>query len=176
MTKAKGMSIRQYAQHRGERGLIGASPWSVQKALKAGRITRNRHGKIDPDTADRQWEDNTSPTMRREPTARSTAPRPAPIVGGPPSIPIPPLSQSRAIREAYLAKLARLDYEERVGTLVAKEKVRAAALRRGQIVRDRLLAVPDRVAPEIAAMDDPRDIRTLLEEEFRHALQELADG
>ncbi len=179
MNDKAGMSVREYARHRKEQGLIGTSPWSVTKALKEGRIARNDLGKIDPQVADRHWEENSSPTMRHKPNV----PIPSPIrsassvpVGAKHSIPIPPLAHSRAIREAYQAKLARLDYEERVGTLVAKEKVRNAAMRKGQIVRDRLLAVPDRVASEIAAMTDPREITELLENEFRHALQELADG
>ena len=44
-----GLTIRAYADLRKEHGLPGGSPWSVNKALRDGRITRNSHGKIDPE-------------------------------------------------------------------------------------------------------------------------------
>lgn len=55
----KGLSQRAYAQHRKDHGLPGGSLRAVQKALEAGRITKNEHGKIDPGQADRDWAANT---------------------------------------------------------------------------------------------------------------------
>ena len=150
----EGLSIRAYAKHREERGLTGASPWSVQKALKEGRIHKTADGKIDPVAADREWEQNTNPTMRRQ-AASTEATSSKNGSNNAPGIAVPPLAQSRAIREAYQARLARLDYEERTGTLVSKEKVRQAAFQRARTLRDRLLALPDRLASELAAITDP---------------------
>lgn len=171
----EGLSIRAYAEHRRARGLVGTSPWSVQKALKAGRITRNRDGKIDPAVADEQWDQNTSPTMRREPQPRRPQ-APARAAEGSKGIPVPPLAQSRAIREAYQARLARLDYEERTGTLVPRDKVRSSAFRRARALRDRLLSLPDRLASELASIDDPRALREVLDTELRQVLEELSRG
>lgn len=170
-----GFSIRAYARHRRERGLVGASPWSVQKALREGRIERNAEGKIEPEIADRQWEENTNPAMRR-PSAPSSSPRASATETSHQKIPVPPLAQSRAIREAYQARLARLDYEERTGTLVSTEQVRSAAFARARSVRERLLTLPERVASELAAITDPRGIREVLESELQQALEELSRG
>ena len=112
---AEGMSIRAYAEHRKKRGLTGGSAWSVQKALKEGRIKKGEDGKIDPAQADRDWQRNTNPVMRR------SGGETKPATGETPSIAVPSLAQSRAIREAYQARLARLDYEERTGSLVSKD-------------------------------------------------------
>lgn len=44
-----GLSIRAYAQHR------GVSHTAVAKAIKAGRISKEPDGTIDPAKADAQW-------------------------------------------------------------------------------------------------------------------------
>ena len=57
MVKAKKfLSKRDYARHK------GVSHTSVNKAANAGRITTTPDGLIDPEDADRQWEQNTDPT------------------------------------------------------------------------------------------------------------------
>jgi len=43
------LSIRGYARHR------GITDGAVRKAIKAGRITKNKNDKIDPELADKQW-------------------------------------------------------------------------------------------------------------------------
>ena len=48
-----GLSIRAYAQHR------GVSHTAVAKAIKAGRISKEPDGSIDPAKADAQWARNT---------------------------------------------------------------------------------------------------------------------
>ena len=48
-----GLSIRAYARHR------GVSHVAVKKAIDTGRITQGADGTIDPDRADREWEQNT---------------------------------------------------------------------------------------------------------------------
>ena len=48
------MSRREYARHR------GCAVSSVQEAVNTGRITLT-NGKINPHTADEEWEDNTNP-------------------------------------------------------------------------------------------------------------------
>ena len=52
-------SIRAYARHR------GCDEKSVRNAIKAGRITKESDGTIDPDKADAQWEANTNRPSNR---------------------------------------------------------------------------------------------------------------
>ena len=116
-----GLSIRAYAQHR------GLSHTAVAKAIKAGRISVEPDGKIDPAKADAQWARNTLPSQN----LNTGAAKPAPKVATPPvSTPVstapvanrelqPPLETgriaapdyqtSRAIREAYAARLADVE-------------------------------------------------------------------
>jgi hypothetical protein len=58
------LTLRGYARHRREKGLPGGSPSAVCKALKAGRISANVHGKIDTDLADSAWAANTRAVLR----------------------------------------------------------------------------------------------------------------
>jgi hypothetical protein len=174
-----GMSIRQYAAYRKEQGLPGGSPWSVKKALRDRRISRNRHGKIDPEVADREWALNTDPAQQRDteqaqeaPQGRQVGPRErdASAVG------VPSYSQSRAIKEAYQARISKLQFEEMTGKLVSSDAVKVEAFRRARMTRDQILSVPDRVAPVIAAESDERKVREILDTELRNALEVLADG
>lgn len=69
-----GLSIRAYAQHR------GVSHTAVAKAIKAGRISVEPDGKIDPAKADAQWARNTLPSQN----LNAGAVKPAPKVATPP--------------------------------------------------------------------------------------------
>ena len=158
-----GLSIRAYAEHRRAKGLQGGSAWSVQKALKAGRISRGEDGKIDPKQADAEWELNTNASKRPISDCEATAR----------DCDAPPIGKSRAIREDYLARLAQLDYEQRAGSLISAEKARADGFELGRAVLERLLALPARLGPELAPLDDARAIRLRLEKELRQALNQL---
>lgn len=137
------VSIRGYAKHR------GVSHTAVEKAVKQGRI-RTVDGKIDVEQADRDWNRNSSPvnTPERPPRAAAT---PEPLVAG------PSFAQSRAVREAYEARLAKLTWEERIKKLINADEMRVAAYNVSRMTRDRLLNVPDRVVGAILA-----DVRAAL--------------
>lgn len=158
-----GLSVRAYAEHRRAAGLPGGSVWSVQKALKAGRISRDEDGKIDSVRADAEWELNTNASKR--PITDGEA------VAG--ACDVPPIGRSRAIREDYLARLAQLEYEQREGSLISAEKARDEGFELGRAVLGRLLALPARLGPELAPVDDPKTIRQRLEQELREALKQL---
>ena len=173
---SKGLSIRAYAEHRKQQGLPGGSAWSIKKALRDQRITRNEHGKIDPEVADRQWEQNTNPAQQRSPQKPSTrAKGQATPTTEPSPLGIPSYSQSRAVKEAYQARISRLQYEEMTGQLVRIDSVRVEAFRRARTVRDQILAIPDRLAAILAAENDAAEVCCLLEDELRKALEVLAD-
>jgi hypothetical protein len=62
-----GVSRREYAR------LRGVSESAVRKAIAAGRITVEPDGTIDPEKADRQWDERTDPTRQRGEHARRLA-------------------------------------------------------------------------------------------------------
>ena len=183
-----GLSIRAYAQHR------GVSHTAVAKAIKSGRICLEPDGKIDPAKADAQWERNTLPSQR----LNSRAAKPAAKGETPPvSTPVstsakreqqPPLETgrttapdyqtSRAIREAYAARLAKLEYEERTGKLLNADEVKVKYFNLARQLRDRLLQIPRRLSPQIVAavvaQPDQRAVETMIEDAIREALEELS--
>ena len=164
-----GVGIRAYARHR------GVSHTAVQKALRAGRIQAEADGSIDPVRADRAWAGNTAAAAAPPPPPREEVRsaevcdvRREPAAG-------PSFAQSRAIREAYAARLAKLEYEERTGALVRTEQVKLAWFDLLRVARDRLLNIPDRLADTLAAENEPRRVRELLAAEIRLVLTDLAD-
>jgi len=93
----------------------------------------------------------------------------------PPTASAPSYAQSRAVREAYQARLAKLDYEQRSGKLIEVDKVKASAFRTARTVRDGLLNLPDRVAHELAHETDPARVHLRLSKEIRTVLEALSD-
>jgi len=173
---SEGLSIRKYAAHRRALGLPGASKWSVQKALRDGRISRNEAGKIDPATADREWEMNTDPSWGgvRGPGEGHGEALAAPelrlIQGGDDSS---TLSRARAEHETYKAKLAQLNFEREAGSLVRKGAMEREYFTQARRLRDAVLSVPDRMDSIVAAESDPRKVRELLQQALEDALQGL---
>ncbi len=62
-----GVSRREYAR------LRGVSESAVRKAIASGRISVEADGSIDPERADRQWDERTDPSRQRGEHARSMA-------------------------------------------------------------------------------------------------------
>jgi hypothetical protein len=73
-----------------------------------------------------------------------------------------------------MAKLARLDYEQRSGKLFDADQVRRAIFEVNRSTRGRVLAIPNRVAAILAAIDDPAEMCRMLVEEIRLACEELS--
>jgi len=158
------LSLRAYAKHR------GVSLAAVQKAIHSGRITPNADGLIDSDRADAEWAAKTRPGQRRTrpvpPAVRE--PAEAPGAGG------LDYFRARAIRESYLARLAKIEFEEKTAKLVSRDEVQVAAFTRGRVVRDNLLNIADRLAATLAAENDVDKVHRLLSDEIRMALDVLA--
>lgn len=142
------LSRRAYAAHR------GVSHTAVQKAIQSGRISTLADGRIDPATADQEWDRNTLYP-----------------VGG-----TSQYGQARTVHETYRARLAKLDYEERIGQLVAANEVRDAAFQTYRRFRDTMLNIPSRIAPMLAAETDAATVHEILATAIRDALGEFAAG
>ncbi|MGD0202088.1 MAG: hypothetical protein ABSD27_15225 [Bryobacteraceae bacterium] len=129
--------LRQYAKHR------GVSHTAVEKAVKQWRI-KLTDGKVDVEAADPDWNRNSSPADAPKPRSRTAAVGDAPASG-------PTYAQSRAVRGLYLARLAKIEFEERAAKLVSRDEVTAAAFTKARTMRDNLLTIPDRRAPQFPA-------------------------
>jgi hypothetical protein len=170
------MTVTQYAKHR------GVDIKAVTKAIDAGRITcvETPGGRrmIDPDAADADWAANTDASAKiggdAQRAARGIAPTETPEAtddeDGEPAT----YAASRAKREAYQAKLAKVTYEERIGKLVLAEEVHKQAFKTARTVRENILNIPDRIASQLASEPDPHKVHLLLSDELRRALESLA--
>lgn len=160
------LSLRAYAKHRGVR--LSA----VQKAIKSGRIQTTPDGRIDSEQADADWEARTRPGQGRV-ARRATAA----VVGETPRAEAAgglDYFKARAIRESYLARLAKIEFEEKTAKLVSRDEVQVAAFTLARTVRDNLLNLPDRLAALLASESDAHRVHQILTEEIRKALDELA--
>ena len=174
------LSLRGYAKHR------GVSLKAVQKALASGRITKRDDGLIDPDVSDANWAHNTGP--RPQPSQKPASASPHHNVQHhaevPPRESSDPIrletgleySRARAVRESYLARLTKIDFEERTGKLVSRDQIEVAAFNKFRQFRDRMLNIPDRLAAEAAAESDASRVHELITIEIRKALLEFSDA
>lgn len=89
---------------------------------------------------------------------------------------IPSFAQSRAIREAYAARLTRLEFDQRSGRLVDKAELKMRLAKLHMAVRDSLRTIPDRVAPIVAAETDQAKIHAMLLKEIGQALEGLGSA
>jgi hypothetical protein len=160
------LSLRAYAKRR------GITEAAVRKAIKQGRITKNPNGKINPQIADNEWNNNTDPAQIRKnlseerhdynPNSQLNS------VGG------PSYQQSRAIKEAYGAKLLRLQFEKESKKLISIDDVKVSAFNAARMTRDRILNIPDRVIPQLVGKTNIFEMKEILKAELIKALEELS--
>lgn len=178
------ISVLAYAK------LRGVSHVAVIKAIKAGRLSKSitmvsGKAKInDPALADQEWEANTDVAQRREKkeskpknkavVKESPQPEQTAVADKMPSGPT--YAQSRAIREAYQARLSKLEYEEKSAKLHKTDECRVEQFNRARKARDMLITIPDRLAPALVHRTDQREIHRILADEIRVVCEQLADA
>jgi hypothetical protein len=164
-----------YAQMR------GISKQAVHKACREGRLTAAIHpdGKLDVELADQLWAANTNPVVgwhstmkQRQKKLKEDVVEKAIAVGIDPNA-VPTLLESKTVEAAFRAKLAQIEYEEKIGKLVPVESVKKEAFRLARIVRDSMFGIADRIAAEIAGISDPFLIHKKLSDEIRTAIAEI---
>ena len=165
--KTARLSFRAYAK------LRGLSPEAVSKAVRLGRIRCHTDEDgvkyLIQDEADKDWEENTDKAFQRKDLDEEELERREPEI----SVEGSTYSNSRALRESYQAKIARLEYEKLSGSLVPIEEVKAEAFKLSRTVRDAILNIPDRISAQLAAESDQHKVYSILTDELTRALEEL---
>lgn len=169
---SSGLSIREYARHRRAAGLKGGTPSAVHKAIVSGRIKRDENGLIDQSVADGAWD---AATGEARALPQRIAQQPA-VDGSNRQPAAPSYAASRAIREAYAARMAKIAYEEKIGSVVSAESVKDAAFNCARETRRAILDVPCRLSELLAAETNPAAIESLLTKELIAALDSLSNG
>lgn len=87
----------------------------------------------------------------------------------------PDYARERARFIRARADLAEMEAEERRGAVIVAEDVEAAWIAVPALLRTRLLALPDRLAPRLHAEVGPAGVRDILRGAIREVLEELAE-
>ena len=165
-----GISLRAYARQR------GCSLTAVQKAIASKRITPLPDGTIDPERANLDWAKNTfaGQTIHKNsaPAADRIKPVNDPGIGS--GDPVSAYLRARAVKESFAARTAQLEYEERAGKLIPALRASEYAATFSAIVKDGLMAMPDRVSPMIAAVNDEKAIHRMLTAEVNAVLRKVS--
>lgn len=164
---------------------LGVSKQAVNKGIKAGRIRPGADGRLDLPASIERWRATSGGTGaengRRAHRSAESPDRPGRGEYGAQSADVPrspggaDYHVGRAVRETYLAKLARLKYEEASGRLVDGEEVKRHYFRLVRDARNSLLALADRLGPTMAPIQDARACTALLRAEFLRICTQLAD-
>lgn len=179
---AEGISLRAYSRRR------GCSLTAVQKAIAAGRIKTLQNGKIDPDVADAQWTENTNASLRRgpapaedvqtsfkspPPAGRGLPPEATADMGKPTTNDTRSFAAARAVREAYAARRAKLQFERESGKVVDVDEVRDRWSKVLLAVKTRVLGIPSKVRSQHPDM--PHTAVAIIDQICREMLEELAN-
>jgi len=165
-----GVSLRAYARMR------GCSLTAVQKAISSKRITTLPDGTIDPERANQEWAKNTFAGQTIHKPSAASPDRIPPVHESVPGSgdPVTAYLRARAVRESFAARTAQLEYEERAGKLIQAVRASEYAAGFSSIVKDGLMAMPDRLAPMLAAVDDERAIHRMLAAEVSAMLRKVS--
>lgn len=170
------MSLKNQRKRKGRKGLtqkqaaeiLSLSHQRISQLVKAGKMKLLDDGSIDPHALKKPQK--STMVASQEPTSEAPAPELGPETE-------PGEEHNRWYWEDRLAeakaKNAWLDYEQKAGELVQREIVEEYIFEVCRTVRDRLLAVPDRIAPLLAKSTSIRTCRDIAMREQRQALEEL---
>jgi hypothetical protein len=144
-----------------------SQPW-IAKLIKQGRLTVDAKKRVRLAQLRAVRAEGLDPSRgHHKGTPRATAaPAAAPLTVG--------FTAARTSREQQMALLAEMDVRQRMGELVEWSKVEALNASTAVMIRESLLAIPDRLAAVLAAELDERRVRQLLDSELRTALASLA--
>jgi hypothetical protein len=182
--------VEETASFAGFARLLGVKPSAVTALKQAGRLVLTDDGKRVRIAASRQRIAETADPSKAGVVARHAAERAAKAGELPPQAPAPAAEgegpddddeagtpgyqASRAKREHYAAMAAQRDYEVSIGKLMDAGEVAAAVAQAATTLRTQLEALPDTLAPQLAAITDEAQVRATLAEAIEHALEETA--
>ena len=172
-----GLSIRKYAAYRKKKGLSGGSPYSVEKALKAGRIKRGKDGRIHPKQADADWKANTDHARRPKHSEPGAGKRGTKLPDSALGKRTLSLADAKALHETLKVREREIDHMERVGSLVLAADVEKIAAKRARETRDLMQSIPGKIAAEVHAAAKAggiRKVERLISKAIRGALERLA--
>jgi hypothetical protein len=173
------MTIADFAKR------CGVTTTTISNAIKTGRIVNGvsigptgRVQVCDPDLALAEWEANSDIQKKLVTRAKkSKSPSLAEYV-----TPLPDFDDNNAppdarIENSWLARyrkeLTHLELQTKQGLLIDKAEMQKDLFKVFREVRDSLLNIPSKIAPEVCAMDDPFEVQKFIEKQIRESLEAL---
>ncbi|EHC60486.1 hypothetical protein LTSEINV_1408 [Salmonella enterica subsp. enterica serovar Inverness str. R8-3668] len=157
----------------------------VTKLCNSGRIPVLKSGKLDFDKASEAYE--SSRQVGREVSASNgkktrgssseqpeLPPDDAGLAGGSTAV-AAQFNKAKTAEKVYQAKLKKLEFEEKQGSLIAKDVVTDDAFVAANELRSRLFSIGPRAAPRCEGKP-AREIERIIEDEINFALQALQDS
>jgi hypothetical protein len=164
--------------------MLGISRQRVNELSRKGKLTRGADGKWDPDgaraelgrTLDDQQERRSKVETPRSKVERPFPPREPdpdglPMTGSTHEI----FNRARAAREIAMAKERQLELRKRQGELLEASEVESVWTQALTSFKNRLLSLPDKLAPKVAACPSVLECRAMIDQEVRKVLIALSE-
>jgi hypothetical protein len=156
---ARGLSLRAFARR------VGVNLWAIQKAIASGRLLKSlgegARGNVrieNVDLALREWTENAS-----HPAGTNGD-------GGGDTV-----AEAQRLLHLERREAVRLANLQRAGRLVERARVERDSFECARTTRDSILAVADRISPQLAAESDQARVHRMLSDELRVALASIAE-
>jgi hypothetical protein len=149
-TEPELLSLRAYARSRRARGLRGGTLKTIQRAVRAGRLTLEANGRINPTKADACWETTISPDAQVRRASQTLANGAGEEAQGD----VRRFLRARADREESSAELKSLELGEKRQELLAAAEVQAGVNNMLFALRNALLQIPDRLREPLRSLVD----------------------
>lgn len=127
---------------------------------------------VDVAASDAVLDDKPVDVGAREPTP-AAQPRPASEAVAAPTG--SSFAQARTAEMVFRARLRKLEFETRTGRFLSADEVKVKWYTICRQIRDKLLALPAKLAPQLAALSEPAEIRDLLDLEIIAILKALQE-
>ena len=151
------VSQAEYARHR------GVSRQYISRLAKAGVLVV-RGGKVDVAASDAVLDDRLEKISEAATSGQVET-------GGQATT----YAQAKLADILFRARLRKLEYETKSAKLIPADEVKVQWFKSARQIRDKLLAVPAKLAPQLAALTEVRAVRELLDAEIEGILKGLQD-
>ena len=161
------MSQADYARHR----KVNRS--HICRLAKRGILVM-RGKLVDVAASDAVLDDKPVDQVLPDSHAAAQTARTAADTGGPVAQP-GSFAQARTAEMVFRARLRKLEFETKSGRFLSSDEVKVKWYTVVRQIRDKLLAIPAKLAPQLAALSDPAEIRDLLDAEIIAILKSLQE-
>jgi len=86
------------------------------------------------------------------------------------------INSTKIMLQEYQAKIAKQKYDLLEGQIVLKEEVESKAFEVARILRNQIMALPERMAGVLASHTDPKEVKEILYKELEEVMSFLSEG